>query len=310
VKILFLHDGEGKEIAANLFKLLEKYQIEGEILFPEEGGESSGASLEKSLRSATHVLAVFSGAGGPGLSAFVFAAGFARGARLPFLLYDEAAPSPWPWFAKTLVRFGSEADFAAYLDRAAEEWPREHAAQQARETLLEWGIPVTAASLERCIEEKNLEAVELFLWAGFSPDTVNKVGVPLICLAARAGDREITALLLRSGASVNLAAGDRGGAALIDAALGKHTDMAGDLLKAGADPNARSKDGQSALIIAVGLNDEPTVELLLKSGANVDDPDSLGVSARKYAALFNRPGMVKLFHDYAPLGSGAQEGKG
>jgi ankyrin repeat protein len=42
------------------------------------------------------------------------------------------------------------------------------------------------------------------------------------------------------------------------------------------------------------------VELLLKAGANVDEPDSLGASARKYAALFNRPGVVKLFQTYAP----------
>jgi hypothetical protein len=310
VKILFLHDGEGKEIAGKLLKLLDKHKIDGEILFPEGEGESSGASLEESLRSATHVLTVFSRAGGPGLPWFAFAAGFAWGARLPFLLYGEEALSLWPRFAEAPAQFGTEADFSAYLDREAEEWPRKHAIQQARETLQEWGIPVTAASLERCIEERNLEAVELFLQAEFSPDTLNKAAVPLICLAARAGDRAITALLLKSGASGNLAAGDRGGAALIDAALGKHRDIMGDLLEAGADPNARSKDGQSALIIAVGLNDEPAVDLLLKSGANVDDPDSLGVSARKCAALFNRPGMVKLFHDYAPPGPDAQEGKG
>jgi hypothetical protein len=299
VKILFLHDGEGKEIAANLLKLLEKHQIDGEILFP-EGEGSAESSLEESLRSATHVLTIGSRSGGPGLPAFAFAAGFACGARLPLLWYGGEALSPGPRFANPPVQFGNEADFAAYLDREAEEWPREHAMQQARETLLERGIPVTVPSLERCIEEKNREAAELFLAAGFPPDTLNHAAVPLNCLAARAGDREITALLIKSGASVNLAAGDRGGAALIDAALGKHRDIMGDLLEAGADPNARSKDGQSALIIAVGLNDEPSVELLLKSGANVDDPDSLGVSARKYAALFNRPGMVKLFHDYAP----------
>jgi hypothetical protein len=306
VKILFLHDGDGREIAGKLLKLLDQRDIDGEILFPEEE-EASGASLGEALRSATHVLAVFSGAAG--LPAFAFAAGYAGGARLPFLLYGEEALSGWPRFADAPVRFGSEADFAAYLDREAEEWPRRHAAGQARETLLERGIPVTVPSLERCIEEKNLEAAELFLAAGFPPDTLNQAAVPLICLAARAGDREITALLLKSGASVNFAAGDRGGTALIDAALGKHTAIMGDLLEAGADPNARSKDGQSALIIAVGLNDEPTVELLLKSGANVDDPDSLGVSARKYAALFNRPGMVQLFQDYAPPVQDAQEGR-
>ena len=301
MKILFLHDGTGREIAANLLKGLEKHGIEGEAAFIERDWEPSETPLAEILDGATHVLAIFPKAGGssPGaLPWFAFAAGFACGARLPLLFYGEEAPSLPPWFAGEPVRFRNEADFSAYLDREAKEWIRERSIQQARETLLERGIPCTAASLGQCIGEKDLEAVKLFLRAGFSPDTRDKAGVPLICLAARAGDREITALLIESGASVNAPAGDRGGAALIDAALGKHTDILGDLLGAGADPNAKSKDGQSALIIAVGLNDEPTVELLLKSGANVDDPDSLGVSARKYAALFNRPGMVKLFQTY------------
>jgi ankyrin repeat protein len=124
--------------------------------------------------------------------------------------------------------------------------------------------------------------------------------VPLLCLAVRAGDRDMSGLLLKAGASVNLLAGDRGGSALIDAALGKHAGILMDLLAVGANTNVKSKDGQSALIIAVGLNDEPTVELLLKAGANVDEPDSLGASARKYAALFNKPGIVNLFKTYVP----------
>jgi hypothetical protein len=300
VKILFLHDGEGKEIAVSLLQQLENHSIEGEAALMEGEGGTSGFPLEETLRGATHVLAVFPKGGGPTAPPwFAFAAGFACGARLPLLLYGEEPLALPPWLAKAPVQFRGKADFSAYLEGEAGEWIREHSLRQAREALLERGIPCTAASLGRCIGEKDLEAVQLFLRAGFSPDTLDKAGVPLICLAARAGDRAITALLLEKGASVNTPAGDRGGAALIDAALGKHTEILGDLLGAGADPNAKSKDGQSALIIAVGLNDEPTVELLLKSGANVDDPDSLGVSARKYAALFNRPGMVKLFQTYA-----------
>jgi hypothetical protein len=300
VKILFLHEEGGKEIAANLCKYLEQYAVEGETLLV-ENGDSPERPLQETLGSATHVLAICAKAQSsnpPASPWFVFAAGFSRGARLPFLVYGEEAPPP-SWVAEDSPRFRSELDFSAYLEREVAEWLQGRSVRQAREALLDRGLPVTVASLGHCIEEKDLEAVKLFLRAGFSPDTLDKAGVPLLCLAARAGDREISALLLESGAAVNSPAGDRGGTALIDAALGKHTDILTDLLAAGADPNAKSKDGQSALIIAVGLNDEPTVELLLKSGANVDDPDSLGVSARKYAALFNRPGIVKLFQTYA-----------
>jgi ankyrin repeat protein len=303
VKAVLLHDGDGREIAGALLKEMKKQKIDGETLLLEGAWESAEPHLGEILADATHLIAVFpnpAGLGPSGPSWFSFAAGFARGARLSLGIYGEGARSLAPRFVKGLSRFTSDAEFLACLVREAEEWKRDHALKQARNSLLEKGIPVTVDSLGRCMAEKNGEAAALFLQAGFSPDTLDKTGVPLLCLAARAGDREIVKLLLGNGASVNLPARDRGGSALIDAALGKYRDILEDLLKAGADANVKTRDGQSALIIAVGLNDEPSVELLLGAGANADDPDNLGASARKYAALFNRPGMVKLFAAHAP----------
>jgi ankyrin repeat protein len=303
VKAVLLHDGDGRKIAGDLLKKIKKQKIDGETLLLEGAWEFAESPIEEILADATHVIAVFpnpAGAGVSSLSWFSFAAGFALGACLPLVSYGEGGLSPAPRFVKGFTQFTNDAELLAYMVREAEEWKREHALKQARSSLLEKGIPVTVDYLGRCIAEKNSEAVALFLQAGFSPDTMDKSGVPLLCLAARSGDREIVKLLLRNGASVNLPAWDRGGTALIDAALGKYCHILGDLLKAGADANVKTKDGQSALIIAVGLNDEPTAELLLKAGANPDDPDSLGASARKYAALFNRPGMVKLFAAHAP----------
>ncbi|MFP3040596.1 ankyrin repeat domain-containing protein [Treponema primitia] len=302
VKIVMLHDGDGRKIAGDLLKQIKSQKINGEALLLEGAWESGEPHLGEALADATHVMAIFpntAGLGPSGPSWFSFAAGFARGAHLPLVSYGEGALSLAPQLTKDLALFKTDAEFLAYLAREAEEWTREHTLKQARISLLEKGIPVTADSLGRCIAEKNDEAAALFLQTGFSADTLDKNGVPLLCLAARSGAREIVKLLLKNGATVNLLARDRGGSALIDAALGKHSDILGDLLNAGADVNVKSKDGQSAIIIAVGLNDEPTVELLLKAGANVDEPDSLGASARKYVVLFNRPGMVKLFQEYA-----------
>ncbi|MDR2079194.1 MAG: ankyrin repeat domain-containing protein [Treponema sp.] len=303
MKAVLFHDGDGREIAGDLLKKIKKQKIHGETLLLEGPWESAESPIGEILADTTHVIAVFpnlAGSGPSGLSLFSFAAGFALGACLPMVFYGEGSRSLAPRFVKNFSQFTNDAEFLAYLAREAEEWKRDHALKQARSNLLERGIPVTVDYLGRCIAEKNGEAVALFLQAGFSPDTLDKTGVPLLCLAARSGDRETVKMLLKNGASVNLPARDRGGSALIDAALGKYSGILGDLLKAGADTDVKTKDGQSALIIAVGLNDEPAVELLLKAGANADDPDSLGASARKYAALFNRPGIVKLFAAYAP----------
>jgi ankyrin repeat protein len=80
--------------------------------------------------------------------------------------------------------------------------------------------------------------------------------------------------------------------------------MAEILLEAGADVNLKTKDGQSALVIAAAAGDESCVELLLKAGADPDDTDALGASARKYAALFHNEAIVNLFNTYAPVKAG------
>jgi ankyrin repeat protein len=186
-----------------------------------------------------------------------------------------------------------------YLAHAAEEWVAEEAFNAAKSALLDQGLPFTEESLEECVKKRNVQGVSLFLKAGFSPNARDKQGVPLLNHAARAGDRIIAEILLAAGAELDARADDRGSSALIDSALGKHSDIARVLLAAGADVNIKSKDGQSALIISVGLSDEALVEMLLKAGAKADEPDALGASARKYAALFNKPGILELFNTYA-----------
>jgi hypothetical protein len=44
--------------------------------------------------------------------------------------------------------------------------------------------------------------------------------------------------------------------------------------------------------------------MLLKAGADPDDADALGASARKYAALFHNSAIQVLFDTYAPLQAG------
>jgi ankyrin repeat protein len=191
-----------------------------------------------------------------------------------------------------------DVEFEDYLEREAPAWSVEDRKQKARKILLDLGIPVTDKAYENCIKERNLKGVLLFLEAGFSPDARDAHGVPMVCLAARSGDRDVVNALLKAGADVNAGPRDRGGSALIDSAMGKFPDIGADLLVAGADVNVKSRDGQSALIFSVGLDDMVFMEMLLKAGANPDEPDALGVSARKYALLFNKPGILELFNKY------------
>jgi ankyrin repeat protein len=215
-------------------------------------------------------------------------------------LYGGGPEDRGPVLSKYGIPIKNETDLFQYIEAELRLFFVREDRKRAKYDLLEAGISFNEESLANCVIGGNGKAVSLFIDAGFSPDTRDRFGVPLLNLAARTGNRNIVNILLAAGAQVNQQAGDRLSTALIDAVSGKFHGIVKDLLIAGADVNLKSRDGQSALILAVGLNDEISTELLLKARANADEPDSLGASGRKYAALFNRPAIVALFNMYAP----------
>jgi len=232
-----------------------------------------------------------------------FFAGFSWGSHLPFLVYGEAAIETIPVeFASFFRPLRTEKSLEEYIKaekEAFEKWEAANGILKAREALLQMGIPVTGESLANIAGQGGAYEVSLFLEAGFSPDTRNKAGVPLLNLAARKGNLEILKLLVQAGAHVNIQADDRGTSAIIDSVMAKQYSLVDDLIKAGADLNIKSKDGQTALVVAVGSNDERMVEALLKAGADPDIADSMGQTARKYAALFHKNTIMTLFDMYA-----------
>ena len=319
MKILLIHREDETETTGSFVSLLEKMNILFDVLLvktpevsyikqfsglfnpPDSKGNDERQTSAIRAESPTHV-AIISPVS---RSWFDFLAGFSFGSRMPVLVYgQEAITGISEDFAFCFTFIQNEASLRIYLDTENKAFKKQEEARQilkAQETLLRMGIPVTGESLASSAGTGSVQEVSLFLKAGFSPDTKDKTGVPILNISARKGNREVCDLLINAGAQVNSLAADRGSSALIDAVIGKHKDMVADLIKAGADPNIRSKDGQSALVIAVGSGDEGIVEALLKAGSDADIPDSLGVTARKYASLFRKAGIMALFETYAPV---------
>ncbi|MDR2110892.1 MAG: ankyrin repeat domain-containing protein [Spirochaetaceae bacterium] len=298
MKLVLFHDDDTEGITARFLSRARKYKIDAEA---RNIGASPVPDPDAYFTGVTHIVAVLSPSMVSSLSFWlVFASGFSLGSGHPLLYYGDTPDLSCRSFLKNGIPIKDEEDFTRYLESEVAAWTARETTRRARQALLNMGIPVNEESFGRCVEERDDRGTALFLEAGFSPNIRNKTGVPLLSLAARKGDRVILNLLLNSGAGVNLRAGDRGTSALIDAASGRYRDIVADLLAAGADVNLTGKDGQSALIRSVGLNDEVCAEMLLKAGAKPDEPDLLGVSARKYAAIFNKPGMIVLINTYVP----------
>jgi hypothetical protein len=314
MKTLLIHSEEEKALAEGFQSLLLKTDIQVEP-FPVNIQEGAGKGIEKmvnifSARSA-------SGAGDPDIApthvAIIsvlapvwidFLAGLSCGSKAQLLVYGEEAvksiPEVFNFCFKILT---SEEELLDYL-KAEWEYHKKieinMGANAARDVLLKMGTSVNEKSMVNCVCEGSSQELLFFLAAGFSPNTRNKAGVPLLNIAARDGNREIIRLLFSAGAEINIISDDRGTSALIDSVMAKHYELVVDFIKAGADLNIQSKNGQTALVVATGAGNKKAVEALLKAGADPDIADSMGMSARKYAALFHKNTLAPVFDTYAP----------
>lgn len=267
------------------------------LRFNEGWRRESRAGIERFLFGVSHILAIAS----PEATErawFAYLVGLARGSAMPVTLFLPDGGAPAGHWLDDLNAFRSIAEVLEHYTHEAVDWNERERRRMAKASLLELGISWHAESLAQCVKEGDTKAVELFLDSGFPADIRDKTGVPLLCLATRARHLSVADLLLDRGADIDAQSDDRGYSALMDAAQQGEGGILDRLLERGASPDLRSKDGQTALVLAVGRNDAPMVSRLLESGADPDLADKLGLSARKYAKLFHDSAVDAAFAAY------------
>ena len=128
--------------------------------------------------------------------------------------------------------------------------------------------------------------VKLLLEVGADVDARSLTGNTPLFGAATAGV-ENTLHLLDHGANPNIPS--QTGATPLMAA--RTSDVAWLLVAKGADVNARSKRGETALAAAAGRGDEESVELLLTHDADVNAADYRGYTPLMHAAQYDRDSL-------------------
>ena len=196
--------------------------------------------------------------------------------------------------------FDSIKALLQYIKNNYELYKLEDKQHEAMKALFAQGIPFTSDSFAYYISKDKSDVCELFLSAGMITSAFTSEGIPMICVAARNDRLEKVEWLVENGANINAVSKDRGYTAVMDAVWRKNYDITKYLIDKGADLSVISGDGQSILVLAVGNENLRIVELLLASGADPDIPDWMGMSARGYAKLFKKPGMIKLMDKYPP----------
>lgn len=133
------------------------------------------------------------------------------------------------------------------------------------------------------IRKDQVEALRMYLEAGYSPNAVNARGDSLLILAAYLGKKEIMGeLLAQPGVDIDFR-NKMGFTALAGAAFKGHTEIMEQLIGAGADVNAISPGGRTALMFAALTGRTEAAKLLLRRGADPAAKDGAGMSAADVA---------------------------
>ncbi len=286
MKAVILFSSEDKTGAMEVLEFFKRLKIPAvgyAVKHTWEDVEHDG--LVEKIASGTHLI-VYISEHALRSSWLAFVAGFSLGRDGTVNMFLRDPALKLPGYLKNYPCTSDFAEMETYTLAEKEVWERKERVEHAQQELSKMGLHFTKEAFIDAVEEGNKEAVHLFLQAGFSADTKNPKGVPLLCLAVRKAHRFLIPELLRKGADINARSDDRGNTALMDAASMCQADIVHDLLRAGASVDLASKNGQTALILAVGQGCYEVVKLLLEAGADIDVKDSLGMSAKKYAELF------------------------
>ncbi len=296
MRIAVFHNEKNRETALNAGKLIESHTStlayhEIERIWDKEYCRNPVALLE----NASHALFVYSSAE-LDFSSFLFLSGYCLGKGIRILVLETSEKVRIPENCRQFGIILKPDVFEEYMSAEKLRYDREEKQSWARRVLVERGIPCFEQNFLLMIESGDVDAVSLFLDAGFSPTIADAKGIPALSLAVRAQNVAIARLLLAAGADVNVPSGDRQYSPLMDAAQKGDLSMAELLLEHGAKTDLKSRDGQTALVICAGRGDVASSALLVSHGADPEVKDNLGMSASGYAKLFRNEKLMALFN--------------
>jgi ankyrin repeat protein len=194
--------------------------------------------------------------------------------------------------------------------QAWQSW-RDRNTPQARIARL--GLPLTEEGFAQSARDANLEAVDLYLDAGFDarralPAALEQRRAEVVARLVERGDPTFEAAfaLLRArttgddemvktltSVGVTLDTADRSGeTALMSAVRDRRADERAQLMGLGASVNARTRTGETALMVSVAIDDLAATVELIAGGADINAPDIDGWTPLHLATRLGRVSQV------------------
>jgi ankyrin repeat protein len=176
---------------------------------------------------------------------------------------------------RVLVKQGVHVDLRQADGSTALLWATYHDDSTMVHLLLGAGADVSAGNvygetaLSLACENGNASLANEFLQDGADATASKTTGETMLMIAARAGSVPIVKNLIAYGAPVNAVEPQQHQTALMGAAAHRHADVVAALIAAGADVNARSKFGSTALHFAVQQADLESARWIVTAGADL-----------------------------------------
>lgn len=225
------------------------------------------------------------------LSWLYFITGYCIGREKPlyqFVLHPKKSHG----LGSAITQVYEDSSLLGYIQDEYALWLHDQQVTDAKDRIISLGLGLNEESLARQVTLGNISVVQDFLTFGFSPDATDLQGTPLVILALRNGKEKMFSLLVDRGSSLDAASEDRGNTALMEAALKGNGDLVRLLIDKGVNLDTQSKNGQTALMLAVGEAQTMVALQLIYAGADVSITDQLGMTAEKYASLFGHTQIV------------------
>ncbi len=222
-------------------------------------------------------------------SVLILPAGIAGAAPDPRLVDAMARQNPQA--VRTLIKQGADVNSRAADGTTALHWAAHWDDVETVDFLLKAGASIDAVddhgvtALSLAAENASLRMVEALLKAGANPNIAQMSGMTPLLEAINVGNAQAVQTLIAHRANVDAATSKTKITPLMWAIGDNHPDLAKMLLDAGADVQAVTADGFSALTFAARVGDVATARLLVARGLAVNETGADRVHALPYAAL-------------------------
>ena len=288
MKIAIFHDSLSTSKANILRGIINSYKCN--VLIYDDSLQVF-QDVHKLMKDVTHVLFVYENFAEIQANFFL---GYAIGAGFSIVFIGDSNKIPKQWLS--LIKVISIESFDLYFKQEKKNFSKIETKEKAKGKLLDKGYSLFTSNYVQAVINNEVDIVKLFIKAGFSASELDELGTPVLSLAVRERHVEMVKTLIKEGAALDIASKDRNYTALMDAAQIGEVEIAKILLEHKANPNIQSKDGQTALILAVGRQDVGIIEMLLENHSDYNLKDSMGMSSLDYANLFRNEEILRLFN--------------